>query len=105
LEEHEAETVNELDDLVAIKGRKLKSLQQSINAPEPEIIHSLKESKIVKVIGKSSGLLLKYCEDKLIRNYPDNFRVDSSNYDPMDCWNYGCQVGGEGSGGGVHVVI
>jgi hypothetical protein len=110
-----------------------------------ELIHSLKESKIEKVIANSSALLLKVSytykffffsyemfmcafvcvisylfivmilaffpyiyssiflhllsfifiqltEDKLLRTYPGNFRVDSSNYDPIPCWNYGCQL-------------
>jgi hypothetical protein len=81
-----------LDDLVAIKGKKLKSFQESLDSPMVELIHSLKESKVEKVIKKSSTHLLKYCEEKLIRTYPDNFRIDSSNYDPMPAWNYGCQV-------------
>ena len=51
-----------------------------------DLIHSLKESKVEKVIAKSSSHLLKLLEDKLIRTYPDNFRIDSSNYDPVICW-------------------
>jgi hypothetical protein len=92
LEEQEHDTIDELDDLVAIKGQKLKSFQESLDSPTVEMIHSLKESKVEKVIKKSSTHLLKYCEEKLIRTYPDNLRVDSSNYDPMPAWNYGCQV-------------
>jgi hypothetical protein len=63
-----------------------------MESPVVEVIHSLKESKVEKVIRKSSTHLLKYCETKLIRTYPDNFRIDSSNYDPLPAWNYGCQV-------------
>jgi hypothetical protein len=57
-----------------------------------EMIHSLKESKVEKVISKNDVLLIKLLEKKLIRTYPDNFRVDSSNYDPIICWNHGCQI-------------
>ena len=92
LEEQEHDTIDELDNLVAIKGQKLKSFQESLDSPTVEMIHSLKESKVEKIIKKSSTHLLKYCEEKLIRTYPDNLRVDSSNYDPMPAWNYGCQV-------------
>jgi hypothetical protein len=88
-DEDEEENIDELDDLVAIKGAKLKSLHDSIADKRAEIIHSLKESKVEKVATKHGALLLKYCEDKLIRTYPDNFRVDSSNYDPMTAWNFG----------------
>jgi hypothetical protein len=92
LEDQEQDTINELDDLVTIKGKKLKSLQESSKSPQVELIHSLKESTMNKVIKKSPTHLLQYCNDKLIRVYPDNLRVDSSNYDPMPAWNYGSQL-------------
>jgi hypothetical protein len=91
-EESETATVDELDELITIKGRKMKSLPDSIQSTQVEMIHSLKESKVEKVVSKSPALLVKLLEHKLIRTYPDNFRVDSSNYDPVLCWNYGCQV-------------
>jgi len=34
---------------IAIRGKKLKGLQNSIESKEAEIIHSLKESKVEKV--------------------------------------------------------
>ena len=92
LEDQEEETINELDDLVAIKGSKLKSLVTSLELPQVEMIHSLKESKMDKVIRKSGVNLLKYTENKLMRVYPDNLRVDSSNYNPMPSWLHGSQL-------------
>jgi len=92
LEDQEEETINELDDLVAIKGSKLKSLVTSLESPQVEMIHSLKESKMDKVIRKSGVNLLKYTENKLMRVYPDNLRVDSSNYNPMPSWLHGSQL-------------
>ena len=52
----------------------------------------LKESKIEKQTKKHPNEVLKYNASRLIRIYPDNLRFDSSNYDPVTCWNFGCQV-------------
>ena len=90
--ENEEDNIDELDDLVAIKGAKLKSWEKSTEAVEVDGIHSLKESKIEKQSRKYPAMLLKYLESRLIRIYPDNLRFDSSNYDPVASWNYGCQV-------------
>mmetsp|Transcript_1863 Transcript_1863/g.2469 ORF Transcript_1863/g.2469 Transcript_1863/m.2469 type:complete len:83 (-) Transcript_1863:10-258(-) len=70
----------------------MKHLHESVDSPEAEMIHSLKEAKIEKVAKKQPHLLLKLLESKLIRTYPGNLRIDSSNYDPVMCWNYGCQI-------------
>ena len=91
-EDQEQETINELDDLVAIKGLKLKNLVESVESPQVEIIHSLKESKLNKVIRKSTSKLIAYTAQKLLRTYPDNIRVDSSNFNPMPAWIHGSQL-------------
>ncbi len=90
--EDETDNIDELDDLVAIKGAKLKSWEKSTGAVEVDGIHSLKESKIEKQMKKHPAELLRYMASRLIRIYPDNLRFDSSNYDPVPSWNYGCQV-------------
>ena len=40
----------------------------------------------------SASAASRYTEGKLIRTYPDNKRVDSSNYSPVPAWNFGGQL-------------
>ena len=54
---------------------------------------SFAESKFV-ALGESEGnSFVKYNSKFLSRTYPGSIRVDSSNYDPQDAWNLGCQIG------------
>lgn len=48
---------------------------------------------ILSLNEKGSELeLVKYSKNNLIRLYPQNMRVDSSNYNPIVGWNKGCQI-------------
>jgi hypothetical protein len=59
---------------------------------EVETCHSLKESRFEALQGKVPERVLLYTQAKLLRTYPDNLRIDSSNYDPVVCWNHGVQM-------------
>ena len=50
--------------------------------------------------GKAEGLVedepedyIKHNQFQLSRIYPGGLRTDSSNYDPIEMWNCGCQIG------------
>ncbi|XP_071036049.1 1-phosphatidylinositol 4,5-bisphosphate phosphodiesterase gamma-1 isoform X2 [Parasteatoda tepidariorum] len=54
---------------------------------------SFPETKIEKwVSAANSKFLLKYHRLQFSRVYPKGSRIDSSNYDPMKCWNSGVQM-------------
>ena len=54
---------------------------------------SFGESKFL-ALGESEGnLFVKHNAKFLSRTYPGGIRVDSSNYNPQDAWNLGCQIG------------
>ena len=55
---------------------------------------SFGESSAVKYSSRNqcSGFML-YNKKQLSRIYPSGRRVDSSNYNPVDMWNSGCQIG------------
>ena len=36
---------------------------------------------------------VRYNSRNLSRIYPSGQRLQSSNYDPQEMWNYGCQMG------------
>ena len=54
---------------------------------------SLGESKVEGLIKSKPSLLNTITHHKIIRTYPAGTRTDSSNYNPVPCWNHGCQVG------------
>ena len=41
----------------------------------------------------NSTSFMMYNKRQLSRIYPSGRRVDSSNYNPVDMWNSGCQIG------------
>lgn len=56
---------------------------------------SFGESSAVKSSEKMAGHFLEYNKMHLSRIYPSGKRVDSSNYEPINMWNAGCQIGRE----------
>uniref|UniRef100_A0A8C8DQC6 Phosphoinositide phospholipase C n=1 Tax=Oryzias sinensis TaxID=183150 RepID=A0A8C8DQC6_9TELE len=53
---------------------------------------SFSESK-AKKLGKEAGTeFVQYNTRQLSRTYPSGLRTDSSNYNPQDMWNVGCQI-------------
>jgi len=53
---------------------------------------SFGEKKSEKFIANSPQDYIVYNRRQLSRIYPAGSRVDSSNYDPMLHWSYGCQI-------------
>uniref|UniRef100_A0A0F7YZW7 Phosphoinositide phospholipase C n=1 Tax=Micrurus fulvius TaxID=8637 RepID=A0A0F7YZW7_MICFL len=53
---------------------------------------SFSEGKILKVAQESGIDLMHYNVQHLSRIYPAGWRTDSSNYNPIEMWNMGCQI-------------
>lgn len=53
---------------------------------------SFSEKKMSKLASRSANDFINYNTEQLSRVYPGGFRMDSSNYDPEDAWNVGCQI-------------
>ncbi|KAH6992915.1 hypothetical protein EDB82DRAFT_444649 [Fusarium venenatum] len=54
-------------------------------------IYSISETKLKKRISKEQSLELIDTQH-MVRVYPDPNRVDSSNFDPIKCWQHGVQM-------------
>ncbi|XP_070574181.1 1-phosphatidylinositol 4,5-bisphosphate phosphodiesterase gamma-1-like isoform X2 [Ptychodera flava] len=54
---------------------------------------SFPETKVEKYVAKGkASLFTRYNRNQFSRVYPKGQRVDSSNYDPVPCWNCGSQM-------------
>ncbi|XP_067386606.1 1-phosphatidylinositol 4,5-bisphosphate phosphodiesterase delta-1 isoform X2 [Emydura macquarii macquarii] len=53
---------------------------------------SLSESKAQKLAQESGTSFMHHNIRHLSRSYPAGWRTDSSNYNPVDLWNVGCQI-------------
>lgn len=71
---------------------KFNSFDQAQNRCKFNQMSSFGESKFL-ALGESEGnLFVKHNAKFLSRTYPGGIRVDSSNYNPQDAWNLGCQI-------------
>ncbi|KAG7276530.1 hypothetical protein CRUP_014271 [Coryphaenoides rupestris] len=53
---------------------------------------SFSESEALRLIKDSGKLFVRHNSRQLSRIYPSGQRLQSSNYDPQDMWNSGCQM-------------
>lgn len=53
---------------------------------------SFSESKAKKLAKEAGTEFVQYNMKQLSRIYPSGLRTDSSNYNPQDMWNVGCQI-------------
>jgi len=86
------ETVDsELAKLVAIPNVKHKDVDDC--PPDVCVSFSIAEGKFVKLYGKLGNERWRPDTSRnIVRIYPAGYRIDSSNYDPQDAWEAGCQV-------------
>uniref|UniRef100_A0A7S1URX7 Phosphoinositide phospholipase C n=1 Tax=Grammatophora oceanica TaxID=210454 RepID=A0A7S1URX7_9STRA len=89
--------VPELARLTLFHGVKFKGdFVQSAQTMKASHMHSISESKMGKLMKKTSGDVPNawraYNVKHMTRNYPAGARVDSSNYNPVLCWAMGCQM-------------
>ena len=54
---------------------------------------SFSESLALRLANSCSEEFVNHNKRFLSRIYPNGMRVDSSNYNPQDLWNCGCQLG------------
>ncbi|XP_067459092.1 1-phosphatidylinositol 4,5-bisphosphate phosphodiesterase delta-4 [Thunnus thynnus] len=53
---------------------------------------SFSESKAKRLVKETGTDFVQYNTKQLSRIYPGGLRTDSSNYNPQDMWNVGCQI-------------
>lgn len=56
-------------------------------------VSSLNESVMNQILQLRPGALVHFNQRQLLRVYPSNYRVDSSNFNPQPYWNAGCHMG------------
>ena len=56
---------------------------------------SFGEKKAIKFSKDNCPEFLEYNQRQLSRIYPAGLRIDSSNYNPVQFWNVGCQLGND----------
>ncbi|XP_051959147.1 1-phosphatidylinositol 4,5-bisphosphate phosphodiesterase delta-3-A [Xyrauchen texanus] len=82
----------ELSDLVVYTcSVSFKGFDQFAKKP-PNEMSSFSESDALKLIKESGKFFVRHNSMQLSRIYPSGQRVQSSNYNPQDMWNAGCQL-------------
>ncbi|XP_060063123.1 1-phosphatidylinositol 4,5-bisphosphate phosphodiesterase gamma-1-like [Ylistrum balloti] len=67
--------------------------QRVMNNPNCCEMSSFSETKMEKFFTQSqANFFVKYNRNQLSRVYPKGSRLESSNYDPVPCWNVGTQM-------------
>ncbi|MEQ2183781.1 hypothetical protein GOODEAATRI_001470 [Goodea atripinnis] len=56
-------------------------------------VSSLNETVVNQILQLKPAELVRFNQRQLLRVYPSNFRVDSSNFNPQPYWNTGCHMG------------
>ncbi|XP_041835595.1 1-phosphatidylinositol 4,5-bisphosphate phosphodiesterase eta-2 [Melanotaenia boesemani] len=55
-------------------------------------VSSLNETVMNQILQLKPGELVRFNQRQLLRVYPSNYRVDSSNFNPQTYWNLGCHM-------------
>uniref|UniRef100_A0A672GZ73 Phosphoinositide phospholipase C n=1 Tax=Salarias fasciatus TaxID=181472 RepID=A0A672GZ73_SALFA len=64
----------------------------SVSELPPNEMSSFSESDALRLIKDSGKLFVRHNSRQLSRIYPSGQRLQSSNYDPQEMWNGGCQM-------------
>ncbi|XP_065433713.1 1-phosphatidylinositol 4,5-bisphosphate phosphodiesterase delta-3 isoform X6 [Chrysemys picta bellii] len=92
-----AQLSQELSDLVVYcQAVPFQSLEQALRSQQPGQMSSFSERKARKLIKESGNGLVRYNARHLSRIYPLGLKMNSSNYNPQEMWNAGCQLGDHG---------
>ncbi|KAJ7984422.1 hypothetical protein DPEC_G00354680 [Dallia pectoralis] len=82
----------ELSDLVVYtRSVPFKDFDQAAKKPPTEM-SSFSESDALKHVKESGKRFVRHNSHQLSRIYPSGQRLQSSNYNPQDMWNGGCQI-------------
>uniref|UniRef100_A0A4W5JH68 Phosphoinositide phospholipase C n=1 Tax=Hucho hucho TaxID=62062 RepID=A0A4W5JH68_9TELE len=88
----EEKKVGELSDLVVYtRSVPFKGFDQAAKKPPTEM-SSFSESEALKHVKESGKHFVRHNSHQLSRIYPSGQRLQSSNYNPQDMWNGGCQI-------------
>ncbi|XP_053569744.1 1-phosphatidylinositol 4,5-bisphosphate phosphodiesterase delta-1 isoform X2 [Bombina bombina] len=79
------------DTVIYCKSVHFRGFEYAVEHQSFYEMSSLTESKAVR-LAESGTSFIKHNIKQLSRIYPDGKRTDSSNYNPVDMWNVGCQI-------------
>uniref|UniRef100_A0A671W2I9 Phosphoinositide phospholipase C n=1 Tax=Sparus aurata TaxID=8175 RepID=A0A671W2I9_SPAAU len=65
---------------------------ENVSEKIPNEMSSFSENEALKLIKDSGKLFVRHNSRQLSRIYPSGQRLQSSNYDPQEMWNGGCQM-------------
>jgi len=85
---------SELRKVTLLHGAHFENFEVSIKQ-KPSTMHSIGETKITKIVGKSkenANMWREYNRNHMTRTYPAGTRLDSSNYNPLLAWAMGSQL-------------
>uniref|UniRef100_A0A672UHM2 Phosphoinositide phospholipase C n=1 Tax=Strigops habroptila TaxID=2489341 RepID=A0A672UHM2_STRHB len=80
------------DCVVYCKNVSFRGFQEARSHSRPSEISSLSEAKARKLIRDAGNEFVRHNTWQLTRIYPSGMRTDSSNYNPQEMWNVGCQI-------------
>uniref|UniRef100_W5KG91 Phosphoinositide phospholipase C n=1 Tax=Astyanax mexicanus TaxID=7994 RepID=W5KG91_ASTMX len=81
-----------LSDLVKYtKSVRVHDIETQAHASSWQV-SSLNESISNQILQFKPGQLVRFNQRQLLRVYPSNYRVDSSNFNPQPFWNAGCHL-------------
>ncbi|XP_046407217.1 inactive phospholipase C-like protein 2 isoform X1 [Ischnura elegans] len=84
----------ELSDLVSLVRTRFVDFSTSRQTQSPQEMCSMSESTAAKLAHCEAEEFVNHNKTFLTRVYPNPSRIDSSNYNPQDFWNCGCQFVG-----------
>ncbi|XP_071795751.1 inactive phospholipase C-like protein 2 isoform X2 [Asterias amurensis] len=85
--------IKELSDLVTLcKSVRFEDFHEAAQKQKYWEICSLSEVNAIKFASLCAEDFVSHNKHLLTRIYPNPNRVDSSNYNPQDVWNCGCQI-------------
>ncbi|XP_073182343.1 1-phosphatidylinositol 4,5-bisphosphate phosphodiesterase delta-3 isoform X1 [Lepidochelys kempii] len=88
-----AQISQELSDLVVYcQAVPFQSLEHALRSKQACQMSSFSERKARKLIKESGNGLVRYNTRQLSRIYPLGLKMNSSNYNPQEMWNAGCQL-------------
>lgn len=83
----------ELSDLVVYcKSVHFHGFDHARSRAKCDEMSSFSESKARRLAKEAGSDFVQYNTQQLSRIYPGGLRTDSSNYNPQDMWNVGCQI-------------
>ncbi|NXL98873.1 PLCD4 phosphodiesterase, partial [Tyrannus savana] len=80
------------DCVIYCKNVSFRGFQEARSHSRPSEISSLSEAKARKLIRDAGNEFVRHNAWQLTRIYPSGMRTDSSNYNPQEMWNVGCQI-------------